>query len=84
MTDIVSSVRRVADMINEITAATGEQSMGIGEINAAVTRLDSMTQQNAALVAQSAAAASSLEDQAGRLLGMVDTFKLLPRGATAA
>jgi len=63
-------------VIGEITAAATEQRDGIGQINAAVTQLDQMTQQNAALVEQSAAAAESLRDQAVRLNQMVGTFRL--------
>jgi len=76
MTEIVSSVKRVSDIIGEITAASGEQSQGIGEINGAVAQLDQMTQQNAALVEQSTAAAESLKEQAIRLAEVVRTFKL--------
>jgi len=78
MTEIVSSVQRVSDVLGEITASAGEQSQGIGEVNAAVSQLDQMTQQNAALVEQSAAAAQSLNDQAVRLAGSVHAFKLAP------
>ena len=76
MQEIVSSVKRVSDMIGEITAAAGEQSQGIGEINGAVAQLDQMTQQNAALVEESTAAAESLKEQAVRLAQVVGTFKL--------
>ncbi|MEK8033586.1 methyl-accepting chemotaxis protein [Ideonella sp. DXS29W] len=76
MDEIVSSVRRVSDIIGEITAASAEQSHGIATINASVTQLDQVTQQNAALVEQSAAAAESLREQAVRLNGLVSTFKL--------
>ena len=76
MTDIVSSVQRVTDIIGEITAASTEQSDGIGQVNGAVVQLDKMTQQNAALVEQSAAAAESLKDQAQRLTEVVSVFKL--------
>jgi methyl-accepting chemotaxis protein len=76
MTEIVSSVQRVADIIAEITTATAEQSAGIGQVNSAVTQLDQMTQQNAALVEQSAAAATSLSEQAQRLTQSVQAFKL--------
>jgi methyl-accepting chemotaxis protein len=76
MTEIVSSVKRVSDIIGEITAAASEQSDGIGAVNGSVTQLDQMTQQNAALVEQSAAAAESLKDQAHRLAQVVGTFKL--------
>jgi methyl-accepting chemotaxis protein len=74
MDDIVGSVKRVTDMIGEITAAAEEQSQGIGQVNLAVTQLDQMTQQNAALVEQSSAAAESLKDQAGRLQAVVARF----------
>jgi len=76
MTEIVSSVQRVTDIVGEISAAAGEQTDGINQVNAAVVQLDQMTQQNATLVEQSAAAASSLQEQASRLAGVVDTFKL--------
>jgi methyl-accepting chemotaxis protein len=76
MSEIVASVQRVTDIIGEISSATREQSQGIGQVNLAVTDLDRMTQQNAALVEQSTAAAESLKDQAGRLSGMVSTFRL--------
>ncbi|TNF52583.1 MAG: chemotaxis protein [Burkholderiales bacterium] len=76
MGEIVSSVQRVTDIIGEISAATGEQSQGIGQVGTAVTQLDQMTQQNAALVEEGAAAAASLRDQAGRLAGVVATFRL--------
>ena len=76
MQDIVASVKRVTDMLGEITAAASEQSQGIGQVNAAVNQLDQMTQQNAALVEESTAAAESLKDQAGRLADVVGTFRL--------
>jgi len=76
MQEIVGSVQRVTDIIGEITAAASEQSDGIGQVNASVVQLDQMTQQNAALVEQSAAAAESLKDQASKLARVVGTFKL--------
>ena len=76
MNDIVASVQRVADIIGEISTAAAEQSSGIGQVNRAVTDLDHMTQQNAALVEQSAAAAESLKEQAGTLTSLVATFRL--------
>ena len=76
MTEIVASVQRVNDIISEISAAAAEQSNGLGQVNGAVADLDRMTQQNAALVEESAAAAESLKDQAGRLGGLVATFRL--------
>ena len=76
MQEIVQSVQRVSDIIGEITAASSEQSDGIGQINVAVNQLDQMTQQNAALVEQSSAAAESLREQAARLTEVVASFKL--------
>jgi methyl-accepting chemotaxis protein len=76
MNEIVSSVQRVSDVISEISAASSEQSQGIGQVNQAVNVLDQMTQQNAALVEQSAAAAASLKEQAQRLIGMVQSFRV--------
>jgi len=76
MSEIVGSVQRVSDIIGEITAAAGEQSDGIGQVNVAVNQLDQMTQQNAALVEESTAAAESLKDQARRLAEVVAVFRL--------
>ena len=76
MEEIVGSVQRVSDIIGEITAATAEQSSGIGLVNQSVNHLDQMTQQNAALVEQSAAAAESLKMQAQQLNHVVAVFKL--------
>ena len=86
MTEIVASVKRVSDIIGEITAASSEQREGIGQINSAVSELDQMTQQNAALVEQSAAAAESLGEQARKLAGVVGAFRLAPemQAGTAA
>jgi len=76
MDEVVGQVRRVADLIGEISAASTEQSKGIGQIGDAVNQLDQVTQQNAALVEESAAAAESLRIQAGQLAETVSTFKL--------
>jgi methyl-accepting chemotaxis protein len=76
MGEIVASVQRVTDVIGEITAAAAEQSQGIGQVNGAVANLDQMTQQNAALVEESAAAAESLKDQAQRLTESMQVFRL--------
>ncbi|WP_312028296.1 methyl-accepting chemotaxis protein [Aquabacterium sp. J223] len=76
MGEIVASVRRVTDMVGEIRAAAHEQRQGLDHVNGSVVELDRMTQQNAALVEQSAAAAQSLKDQAARLAGLVASFKL--------
>ncbi|RZL11616.1 MAG: chemotaxis protein [Rubrivivax sp.] len=81
MHEIVASVQRVSDIISEITSTTTEQSQGIGQVNLAVTELDQMTQQNAALVEQSAAAAESLKDQAQQLSQIVGTFRMSPATA---
>jgi len=83
MNDIVQSVRKVADVIGEITAASGEQSTQISGINQAIGGLDQMTQQNAALVEQSAAAAESLRDQADQLARAVAVFKTDGRAMVA-
>ena len=82
MTDIVNSVQRVSDIIGEITSASAEQSHGIDEVNTSVVQLDQMTQQNAALVEQSASAAESLREQTERLAQVVGTFKLDASGGT--
>jgi methyl-accepting chemotaxis protein len=76
MKEIVGSVQRVSDIIAAITASSAEQSEGIGQVNTAVTQLDQMTQQNAALVEEGAAAAESLKEQAQRLAQMVGTFRV--------
>ncbi|MFY9512678.1 MAG: methyl-accepting chemotaxis protein [Rubrivivax sp.] len=76
MNEIVASVQRVADIIGEVMAASSEQSQGIGQVNGAVSQLDQMTQQNAALVEQSAAAAESLKEQAARLAAVVAAFNV--------
>jgi methyl-accepting chemotaxis protein len=83
MGEIVQQVKRVSDLIGEITSSTLEQSNGIGQVNQAVTQLDQMTQQNAALVEESAAAAQSLRDQADTLAQAVSVFKL-SQGQTRA
>ncbi len=76
MGEIVSSVQRVSDIIGDIAAGTSDQSQRIGHVNLAVTQLDQMTQQNAALVEQSAAAAESLREQSQRLGSAVSQFRL--------
>lgn len=76
MNEIVGSVKRVSDIIGEITAAAAEQSQGITQVNTAINELDQMTQQNAALVEQSAAAAESLKSQAQNLAQAVAVFKV--------
>ncbi|AQV98538.1 HAMP domain-containing protein [Cupriavidus necator] len=76
MVEIVAAVKRVTDIMGEISAASAEQSAGIEQVNQAVTQMDTVTQQNAALVEEAAAAAGSLEEQAQRLKEAVSTFRL--------
>ncbi|GME30809.1 MULTISPECIES: methyl-accepting chemotaxis protein [unclassified Pantoea] len=76
MSDIVSAVTRVTDIMGEIASASDEQSRGIDQVGQAVTEMDRVTQQNASLVEESAAAAASLEDQASRLSQSVSVFQI--------
>ncbi|WP_421953483.1 methyl-accepting chemotaxis protein [Polaromonas sp.] len=76
MDEIVDSVKRVTDIMAEITAASQEQTSGIEQINQAITQMDQVTQQNAALVEEAAAAAASLQEQASGLSQVVSVFKL--------
>ena len=76
MVDVVQSVKRVTDIMGEISAASVEQSSGIEQVNRAVTQMDEMTQQNAALVEEASAAAAALEAQAARLRESVALFRL--------
>ncbi|MDX8121414.1 methyl-accepting chemotaxis protein [Janthinobacterium sp. GMG2] len=76
MDEVVTSVRQVADIMQEITAASAEQSAGIEQVNQAVLQMDQVTQQNAALVEEAAAAAESLQDQAQTLTELVGVFRL--------
>ncbi|WP_374623364.1 methyl-accepting chemotaxis protein [Pandoraea sp.] len=76
MEEIVQAVKRVTDIMGEISAASSEQSGGIEQVNRAVTQMDEVTQQNAALVEEAAAAAGSLEEQANRLKSVVSVFRL--------
>jgi methyl-accepting chemotaxis protein len=76
MQEIVTSIRRVADIVGEISSASREQSAGIAQINQAVTQLDSVTQQNAALVEETSAASSALQEQAHELAKLAASFKL--------
>ncbi len=76
MHDIVASVRRVSDVIGEITVAGREQESGIEQVNQAIAQIDTATQQNAALVEEAAAAAASMQEQAGNLAQVVSVFKL--------
>jgi len=84
MSEVVSSIRRVTDIMGEISAASNEQSAGVNQVGEAVTQMDQATQQNAALVEQMAAAASSLKGQAHELVQAVAFFKLGGQQATRA
>jgi methyl-accepting chemotaxis protein len=76
MEEVVDSVKRVTDIMSDIAAASAEQSAGIEQVNLSIIEMDGMTQQNAALVEQAAAAFQSLQDQAGELQRVVSIFKL--------
>jgi len=76
MDEVVQSVKRVTDIMAEISAASAEQSTGIEQVNQAITQMDDVTQQNAALVEEAAAAAESLEEQAQELTQLVSVFRL--------
>ncbi len=76
MIEVVASIKRVTDIMGEISAASSEQSVGVAQVGKAITQMDQVTQQNAALVEESAAAAESLKSQAQQLLQAVSVFKL--------
>ncbi len=80
MKEIVSRVQHVADIMAEITSASQEQSSGIGQVNIAINEMDEMTQQNAALVEQAAAAAESMREQSSKLSQVVEQFKITDQG----
>ncbi|TFW13901.1 methyl-accepting chemotaxis protein [Duganella callida] len=90
MHEIVDSIQRVTQIMNQISHASEEQSQGIAQVNDAITQMDQVTQQNAALVEQAAAAAESMQEQSAKLADVVSVFKLdaayatpaLPRAAT--
>jgi methyl-accepting chemotaxis protein len=81
MNEVVSSIRRVTDIVGEISSASSEQSTGIVQVGQAVSQMDQVTQQNAALVEESAAAAESLKGQAATLVQVVSGFKLAIRSS---
>jgi len=83
MTEVVASIRRVTDIMGEISAASSEQSAGVAQVGEAVTQMDQTTQQNAALVEEMAAAASSLRSQAQDLVQTVALFRLAGDGEQA-
>jgi methyl-accepting chemotaxis protein len=76
MQEVVSAIRSVTDIMGEISTASIEQSQGVGQVGEAVTQMEQVTQQNAALVEQMAAAASSLKSQADELVQTVAAFQL--------
>ena len=84
MSDVVNSVKRLTDLVSEITTASQEQSDGISQVNLAITQMDEVTQQNAALVEQASAAAQSMQDQALKLSDVVGVFKLNAHNQLAA
>jgi len=84
MDEVVASIRRVHDIMGEIASASHEQSEGIGQVNHAITQMDTVTQQNAALVEEAAAAAASLQEQAQQLVGVVSAFRTGDGQASAA
>ena len=81
--EVVASIRRVTDIVGEISAASIEQAAGVGQVAEAVTEMDRATQQNAALVEQSAAAAESLKSQATQLVNAMAVFRVASAGAAA-
>jgi methyl-accepting chemotaxis protein len=83
MEQVVESIRRVTDIMTEITHATQEQTVGIEQVNQSIVQMDEATQQNAALVEESAAAATSMQEQAAKLAQVVGVFKLEGRAAAA-
>ena len=84
MEEIVTSVRKVTDIMSEISVASNEQETGIGQVNKAIADIDGITQQNAALVEEAAAAAASLQEQAGELARLVNIFQLNKYAAAPA
>ena len=84
MQEIVAGIQRVADIVDEIASASREQSMGLGQINQAVAHLDGVTQQNAALVEETSAASSALQEQARQLASLAASFKLQQGGGSWA
>lgn len=80
MNEVVASIRRVTDLMGEISVASTEQSLGVSQVGEAVRQMDQVTQQNAALVEEMAAAAMSLKSQAEDLVSVVSVFKLRDGG----
>jgi methyl-accepting chemotaxis protein len=84
MREIVASIQRVADIMADIQAASGEQTTGIEQINQAIVQMDQVTQQNAALVEQSAAASEAMQEQARKLAEIVSVFRVQQGTVVAA
>jgi aerotaxis receptor len=84
MQEIVGSVRRVTDIMSEIATASAEQSAGIEQVSQAIIQMDDITQQNAALVEEATASSETMQTQAGKLMALVDTFKLSQTAHRAA
>ena len=84
MQDVVASIHRVTSIVTEIMGATDEQASGIDQIHRAITQMDEVTQQNAALVEEAAAAAESMREQSNRLVGVVSVFKLADHAMSGA
>jgi methyl-accepting chemotaxis protein len=84
MHEIVTSVKRVADLMGEIASASNEQSHGIGQVNQSIVEMDNVTQQNAALVEEAAAAAAALQQESARLAEVVAVFTLEEEAAVRA
>jgi len=84
MGNVVTSIQRVADIIGEISSASHEQTAGIEQINEAIVQMDGVTQQNAGMVEEAAAAAEALQDQAAKLAELVSVFKVGMQRAEAA
>ena len=84
MHDIVASIQRVSDIVGEISSASAEQSAGVAQVGEAITQMDQATQQNAALVEEMAAAASSLRTQAHQMVEAVAVFRLRETGSRIA
>jgi methyl-accepting chemotaxis protein len=82
--EVVTSVARVTEIMSDISAAGREQTVGIDQVNAAITQMDQMTQQNAALVEEAAAAAASMQEQSAHLEQMVRHFRLATHVLTPA
>jgi len=82
MSEVVGAIRRVTDIVGEISAASHEQSLGVAQVGEAVSQMDQVTQQNAALVEEMAAAASSLQNQAEDLVQVVAVFRLADEGGS--